>query len=41
MKIEHTKWDKIFANEATDNRFTSKIYKHLMQIYIKNNLIKK
>ena len=27
MKKQLSEWDKIFANEATNERFTSKIYK--------------
>ena len=30
MKIQHSEWEKIFANEATDKRLMSKIYKQFM-----------
>ena len=35
MKRQSSKWEKIFANKATDNRLVSKIYKQLMQLNIK------
>ena len=30
-------WEKIFANEATDKEFISKIYKQLIQLNINKN----
>ena len=34
-KRQHLEWEKIFANEATDRRLISIIYKQLMQLYNK------
>ena len=37
MKRQPSEWEKIFANESTDRRLISKIYKQLMQLSIKKN----
>ena len=35
-KRQPSEWEKIFANEATDKGSILKIYKQLMQLYIKH-----
>ena len=35
MKRQPSEWQKIFANEATDQGLISKIYKQLMKLNIK------
>ena len=35
MKRQLSEWEKLIANEATDKRLISKIYKQLMQLNIR------
>ena len=37
MKSQPTEWEKIFANEVTDEGLISKIYKQLMLLSVKKN----
>ena len=35
MKRQPTEWEKIFANDTTDKKLISKVYKQLIQLKIK------
>ena len=37
MKRQPTEWERIFANDATDNVLISKIYNQLIQLNDNNN----
>ena len=41
MKRQPIEWEKILANDVTDNGFISTMYKHLMQLSIKTTTTKK
>ena len=36
VRRQPSEWEKIIVNETTDTELISKIYKHLMQLYIRN-----
>ena len=35
--LQPTEWDKIFAKEVIDKGLISKIYKHVIELYVKKN----
>ena len=37
-KRQPTEWEKMFANHVTDKGLNSKIYKQLIQLYIKKSI---